>query len=69
MTEGYKNENPWIKSIGLAIIIGYDLELYDLDLTIGNLEHKDKVAFDEIYLIMPSYSFFFDGWDYIRVEE
>lgn len=67
--KGYKAENPWIKYLRLAVIIGYDLELYDLDLAISNLEYKDKVAFDGIYLIMPSYSFYFDGRVYVRVEE
>lgn len=68
MAAGYRIENPWMKRLGLAIIIGYDLELHDLELVISNLSQANNNIFDELYLLMPSKSFYFDGWNYLRVK-
>lgn len=68
MAVGYRIENPWMKRLGLAIIIGYDLELHDLELAISNLSQANNNTFDELYLLMPSKSFYFDGRNYLRVK-
>ena len=69
MAKGYKAEKPWLRHLGLAVIVGYDLELCDLESAIDDLSNEDKIMFDELYLLTPSKSFYFDGWSYALVED
>lgn len=55
----YRSENPWMKKLSLAVIVGYDLEISDYELVLPEINAKTRDAFDEIIFIMPSSALLF----------
>ena len=67
LAPSYLKENPWIKNLALAVIIGYDLELYDLEIVTAEMSEQTKKYYSEILLIMPSIAYSYNGWEFTRI--
>lgn len=58
----YYAENPWMKRLGLAIIVGYPLDREDLEQVVSKITPKTRRLYFEIFFIMPLSAYLYDGY-------